>query len=388
MRLIAVTFPTKCTATKVSWVSLLIVLSLTTLSLGSEKCQGEKDAEAKPDGSDSSTCGCAATSRQKSENPDSSITKEDPEELPSFKYTSEANTVPSIPNIHSMVKIPGGEFIMGTNDPIFEADGEHPARRVEVNDFYLDIYEVSNSAFELFVKATGYKTEAENFGDSFVLEGEVSEAIKSTLTNAVAAAPWWVPVKGADWRHPEGPDSNISDRMDHPVVHVSWNDAVAYCKWMDKRLPTEAEWERACRAGKRERLFPWGNKFTPKNEFRANIWQGEFPNVDSGEDGYPGRCPVTAFPTNDFGLKNIVGNVWEWTADWWEISHSPERKVDPRGPKSGDDKVKKGGSYMCTKEYCYRYRCAARSQNTPDSSAGNLGFRCASSRLPDYINEE
>lgn len=386
-RVLALKFSKNNMVTKGYWVSLVVVLSLTAFSLGSEECQGMKDGETKPEASDGSTCGCAATSRQKIENPDSSTTKEEPEEAPNFKYTLEANRVPSIPNIHHMVKIPGGEFIMGTNEPVFEADGEHPARRVKVKEFYMDTYEVSNMAFELFVKATGYKTEAETFGDSFVLEGELSEAIRSTLTNAVAAAPWWVPVKGADWRHPEGPDSNISDRMDHPVVHVSWNDAVAYCKWMDKRLPTEAEWERACRAGKRERLFPWGNKLTPKDEFRANIWQGEFPNFDSGEDGYPGRCPITAFPTNDYGLKNIVGNVWEWTADWWGISHSPGLKVDPRGPKSGEDKVKKGGSYMCTKEYCYRYRCAARSQNTPDSSAGNLGFRCAASQLPDYIKE-
>lgn len=159
IRLLAVMFSKNRMDTKVSWVSLLIVLSLTAFSLASEECQGTKDTEAKPEGSGGSTCGCAATSRQKSENPDSSITKEEPEEAPNFKYTLEANTAPSIPDIHHMVKIPGGEFIMGTNEPVFEADGEHPARRVKVKDFYMDIYEVSNMAFELFVKATGYKTE-------------------------------------------------------------------------------------------------------------------------------------------------------------------------------------------------------------------------------------
>ncbi|XP_076044299.1 formylglycine-generating enzyme [Oratosquilla oratoria] len=301
------------------------------------------------------------------------------------KYSKNANLISSYPRTNNMIQIPGGKFVMGTNEPIFVADGEGPARMVTITSFYLDVHEVSNAEFEFFVNSTGYVTEAEKLKDSFVLERELSDETRFKTEQAVAAAPWWVLVKGANWRHPEGPDTHIKDRMDHPVVHVSWNDAVAFCTWAQKRLPTEAEWERACRAGKENRLFAWGNKFTPNGEHRANTWQGEFPNVNTAEDGYATRCPVTAFPPNGYGLLNIIGNVWEWTADWWTVSHSPSPQDNPKGPESSTDKVKKGGSYMCTKQYCYRYRCAARSQNTPDSSAINLGFRCAADKLPEYL---
>ncbi|KAJ1527008.1 hypothetical protein ONE63_008552 [Megalurothrips usitatus] len=289
------------------------------------------------------------------------------------------------PRTNDMVSLEGGEFTMGTDEPVFVADGEGPARRVRVRQFHLDVHEVSNAEFELFCNKTNYRTEAESFGDSFVFDPLVSEETRKTLTQAVAAAPWWVPVKGADWRHPEGPDSDLEGRMDHPVVHVSWNDAVAYCKWAGKRLPTEAEWEYACRSGLEGRFYPWGNKLNPHGEHWMNIWQGNFPAEDTGEDGYKATAPVTAFKPNSFGLKNMVGNVWEWTEDWWAIKHSPSLQEDPVGPETGTDKVKKGGSYMCHKSYCFRYRCAARSQNTPDSAAGNLGFRCASDVLPSVV---
>lgn len=279
--------------------------------------------------------------------------------------------------------ITGGDFFMGTNKPIFVADGEGPSRSVHVDDFYLDIHEVSNREFKTFVKSTGHITEAEKFGDSFVLEYMLSNEVKSSITQAVASAPWWLPVKGANWKHPEGIDSNISERLDHPVIHVSWNDAVAYCKWRGMRLPTEAEWEYACRSGLNDRLFPWGNKLMPQEKHYMNIWQGIFPTNNTGEDGYIGTAPVSAFPSNKFGLKNMVGNVWEWTSDWWTVQHDTDTPHNPKGPDSGSDKVKKGGSYMCHKDYCYRYRCAARSQNTPDSSASNLGFRCAATKLPE-----
>ncbi|CDQ97186.1 unnamed protein product [Oncorhynchus mykiss] len=191
-----------------------------------------------------------------------------------------------------MVLIPGGEFLMGTDSPGIPQDGEGPQRRVHLDHFYMDAHEVSNRHFQSFINATGYITEAERFGDSFVFEGVLSEEVKSQISQAVAAAPWWLPVRGADWRHPEGPESSITDRLDHPVLHVSWQDAVAYCSWAYKRLPTEAEWEYACRGGLQERLYPWGNKLKPKGQHYANLWQGKFPTHNSEEDGYTKTSPV------------------------------------------------------------------------------------------------
>ncbi|XP_021121718.1 sulfatase-modifying factor 1 isoform X6 [Heterocephalus glaber] len=387
------------------------------------------------------SCGCGSAQRPGAQGSVAAV----------HRYSREANTLgpgsgerPLTPA--KMVLIPAGVFTMGTDDPQIKQDGEAPARRVAVDAFYMDAYEVSNAEFEKFVNSTGYLTEAEKFGDSFVFEGMLSEQVKTDIQQArhrrgdvfwdqvifchlsktkVAAAPWWLPVKGANWRHPEGPDSTVQHRPDHPVLHVSWNDAVAYCTWAGKRLPTEAEWEYSCRGGLQNRLFPWGNKLQPKDQHYANLWQGEFPMTNTGEDGFQGTAPVDAFPPNGYGLYNIVGNVWEWTSDWWTIYHSVEETLNPlqaagtmpvgahvmcqlktawksaaliqqgtavknkdirkfwmKGPPSGKDRVKKGGSYMCHKSYCYRYRCAARSQNTPDSSASNLGFRCAANHLP------
>ncbi|NXD05975.1 SUMF1 enzyme, partial [Nothocercus nigrocapillus] len=279
-----------------------------------------------------------------------------------------------------MVTVPGGVFTMGTDEPEIPQDGEGPARRVHVNTFYMDQYEVSNEDFEIFVNSTGYVTEAEKFGDSFVFEGMLSEEVKAEIHQAVAAAPWWLPVKGANWRHPEGPDSNILKRKCFLVSgHLfAFSTCVAICTFYGL-LHTifNAEWEYSCRGGLENRLFPWGNKLQPKGQHYVNIWQGVFPTNNTAEDGYKGTAPVTAFPPNGYGLYNIVGNAWEWTSDWWVVHHSADETRNPRGPSSGTDKVKKGGSYMCHKSYCYRYRCAARSQNTPDSSASNLGFRCA-----------
>ena len=282
---------------------------------------------------------------------------------------------------NEMVKIEGGVFTMGTDDPIIPQDGEGPARSVQVSSFSIDKFEVSNAEFQQFVADTGYVTETEKFGFSFVLETLLSSEVKDTVTQAVANAPWWLPVENSTWNHPEGPDSTIVDRPHHPVVHVTWNDAVEYCKWLGKRLPTEAEWEYAARGGLENRLYPWGNKEYPKGEHWMNIWGGEFPPTDSNsdEDGYVGTAPVCSYPANRYGLYNMAGNVWEWVSDWWKIRHTQNDQQDPTGPPSGKEKVKKGGSYLCHKKYCYRYRCAARSQNTPDSSAGNLGFRCAKS---------
>ena len=327
------------------YIPLVPLVLLCWVSRSLSSCEEDKGEE---------TCGCAG-SRQ---------TQRDPAE----KYSKENNQKEALEGreftrTNEMKEVPGGTFTMGTNSPVFVADRESPARPVSVDTFQLDVHEVSNDEFRLFVEDTGYVTEAEKFGDSFVPEFFLSEETKTEILKAVADAPWWLPVSGADWRHPEGRDSDLRLRGDHPVVHVSWNDARAYCAWAGKRLPTEAEWERACRAGKEERLFPWGNKWRPGDKFLANIWTGQFPQLNTEEDGWRGTCPVTEFPPSSFGHKNMIGNVWEWTEDWWT-----EEEVD---------KVKKGGSFMCHKDYCYRYRCVARSQNTPDSSAHNLGFRCA-----------
>ncbi|XP_014671225.1 PREDICTED: sulfatase-modifying factor 1-like [Priapulus caudatus] len=340
------------------------------------KCAGATDGDGA-----ATECGCgAATNRQTADDTAAADASSVP---PPASAADDLYT--TYPRTNRMVRIEGGTFTMGTDAPHFPQDGEGPARRVTVDAFYVDAYETSNAEFARFVAATRHATDAETFGDSFVLEALISERVKSDITQAVAAAPWWLPVKGADWRHPEGPDSDVRGRMDHPAVHLSWRDAESYCAWAGKRLPTEAEWEMACRGGRESRLYPWGNAFMPRGEHRANTWQGEFPQHDSGEDGHAGTAPVAAYPTNAYGLHNVVGNVWEWTADWWTTRHAAAPASNPRGPATGSDRVKKGGSYMCTREYCFRYRCAARSQNTPDSSAGNLGVRCAADALPDYL---
>lgn len=267
-----------------------------------------------------------------------------------------------------MSLIPGGEYQIGTNSPHFVDDKESPEFDVKINDFYMDKYEVSNRRFMEFVKATNFITETEKFGDSFVFKSFLSDQMRDEYNDyRVASAPWWYKVKGVDWQHPYGPESDVKDILDHPVVHVTWNDAVAFCAWEGKRLPTEAEWEVTCRGKKKRKLFPWGSKLMPKDQHWLNIWQGGFPDDNTKEDGYPGTCPVDRFKQNIFDMYNIVGNVWEWTSSMWDEN---DRSNPP-------NRVKKGGSYLCHESYCYRYRCAARSQNTEDSSAGNLGFRCA-----------
>ena len=275
-----------------------------------------------------------------------------------------------------MVLLPGGDFLMGTDSREgYRDDGENPVRKVRVRPFWIDTMVVSNARFAEFVDATGYVTEAERFGWSFVFAGFLPDDFPPT--RAVAEAPWWRQVHGADWRRPEGPRSSIADRLDHPAVHVSWGDAAAYCVWADKRLPTEAEWEYAARGGLVQQRYPWGDKLTPDGEHRMNVWQGTFPSLNAGEDGYLGTAPVDAFPPNGYGLYNLTGNVWEWCADWFSPTfHLKGPRDNPTGPPSGDRKVMRGGSYLCHKSYCFRYRVAARSANTPDSSTGNLGFRC------------
>ena len=280
-----------------------------------------------------------------------------------------------------MARIRGGEYRMGTEDRSgFPADGEGPVRAVQVDTFRIDIAAVTNAQFAEFVASSGYRTEAETFGWSYVFHMLASDEIKQRTPQRPDSTPWWVPVSGAFWAAPEGPGSDVDDRMDHPVIHVSWNDALAYCGWAGTRLPTEAEWEYAARGGLDQRRYPWGDKLTPRGEHRCNIWQGTFPEVNSSADGWIGTAPVDAYKPNGFGLYNTSGNVWEWCADWFSPSHHlrAERR-NPQGPANGQRRVLRGGSYLCHRSYCNRYRVAARSSNTPDSSAGNLGFRCVRS---------
>ncbi|XP_065579791.1 formylglycine-generating enzyme-like isoform X2 [Artemia franciscana] len=245
---------------------------------------------------------------------------------------------------------------------------------VHLPSFEVDEAEVTNGEFSEFVSRTGYKTEAEHFGSSFVFKGQLSSRLFEEHHSVVLAAPWWVNIPGASWKHPEGINSTIKDKLHHPVVHVSWNDAAEYCKFKNKRLPTESEWEVACQGGKRKRLFPWGNKLLPKNQHMTNIWQGEFPEINTGDDGFLFTSPVKTYPANSYGLYDMTGNVWEWVEDWWSIERALDEETDVKYKK---ERVKKGGSFLCHKNSCYRYRCAARAHATPDSSASNLGFRCA-----------
>jgi formylglycine-generating enzyme len=282
-----------------------------------------------------------------------------------------------------MVRIPAGPFWMGGDDPdAFPDDGEGPVREVEVSAFRIDPKAVTNAQFAAFVKASGHHTDAERFGWSYVFHAFVSgEATHRVLDGHVPGAPWWLPVEGASWRAPEGPGSDVTRRANHPVVHVSWQDATAYASWAGKRLPTEAEWEKAARGGLDQARFPWGDEFMPRGQHRCNTWQGTFPRHNTGADGHLGTAPVNAFRPNAYGLYNPSGNVWEWCADWfspdWHAADSAATRRDPAGPGSGATRVMRGGSYLCHESYCNRYRVAARTSSTPDSTTGHAGFRCA-----------
>ena len=282
-------------------------------------------------------------------------------------------------SVEEMIKLDGGRFLMGTEDSEgFPADGEGPIREVTIDPFYLDKYPVTNRQFIEFANTTGYKTESERFGWSFVFHGHIpKEQFRGVVDDTVHTLEWWCKVTGACWKHPEGPDSNVDNRLDYPATHMSWNDAVAYAEWAGKRLPTEAEWEFAARGGLEQKKYPWGDDLTPGGKFLCNTWQGNFPNVDLGEDGYTAPCPVTAFPPNGYGFQVITGNAWEWCSDWFHPAwHITATRSNPTGPPTGDRRVMKGGSYLCHKSYCNRYRVAARTSNTPDSATTNISFRC------------
>jgi formylglycine-generating enzyme required for sulfatase activity len=276
--------------------------------------------------------------------------------------------------------IPGGEFLMGTDGTYgFAADGEGPAHPVELAPFYLDATCVTNEQFNAFVNATGYRTESERFGWSFVFHGHLTTAQAAKSVRAtVLGSEWWCRVEGATWRHPEGPGSNIKQRWDHPVVQVSWHDAHAYATWAGKRLPTEAEWECAARGGLVQKRFPWGDELEPGGRHAMNVWQGVFPSRNTAADGHYGPAPAKSYKANGYGLYQMTGNVWEWCHDWFDAgAYRASPRVHPTGPAQGERRVMRGGSYLCHASYCNRYRTDARSSNTPDSATTNLGFRCA-----------
>jgi formylglycine-generating enzyme required for sulfatase activity len=284
-----------------------------------------------------------------------------------------------------MIRIEAGKYSIGFEGPeAFESDGEGPVREITLDSYCLDQTAVSNAQFAEFIEATGYVTESETFGWAHVFIGQLSNSKQRKLreSNTVRGLQWWYAIEGAYWRKPEGPGSTIKKRMDHPVVSVSWNDAAAYAAWAGKRLPTEAEWEVAARGtDNSQNMYPWGRELEPDGKHRCNVWQGDFPNKNSAADGYQWTAPVTAYRKYDNGFYNLVGNVWEWCADnfhaTWHAKESEAARINPKGPASGDSRVMKGGSFLCHDSYCNRYRLGARTSNTPDSAATNLGFRCA-----------
>ncbi|MEU4363679.1 formylglycine-generating enzyme family protein [Promicromonospora sp. NPDC023987] len=274
------------------------------------------------------------------------------------------------------VRIPAGTFTMGdSSGDRNAADGEVPLHEVTLDAFEIDATTVTNADFARFVDDTGYRTEAETFGFSAVFHLAVA-ADPADVMGQPSGAPWWFGVRGADWAHPGGPRSSVEGLDDHPATHISWNDAVAYCAWAGRRLPTEAEWEYAARGGIDRAKYPWGDAEVNDGGWRANIWQGTFPRVNTLDDGWLTTAPVRSFEPNGYGLRQPVGNVWEWCQDWFDPSYyqgSPA--ADPPGPEQGAVRVLRGGSYLCHLSYCNRYRNSARSSNTPDSSMGNAGFR-------------
>jgi len=283
----------------------------------------------------------------------------------------------SAPDTDTMATLPAGRFAMGSQDALaYPGDGEGPIHEVGLPAFRIDRFAVSNARFAAFVDATAYVTGAERWGWAFVFAGLLPDGFPPT--RAVAAAPWWRQVHGADWRHPEGPQSGLDGRDDHPVVQVSHLDALAYCTWAGVRLPTEAEWEYAARGGLERKVFPWGDDLEPGGRHRMNVWQGEFPIHDTGADGFTGTAPVDAFAPNGHGLHNTTGNVWEWTADWFDPGYYARSETQaPAGPDQGERRTTRGGSHLCHASYCRRYRVAARGANAPDDATGNIGFRVA-----------
>jgi formylglycine-generating enzyme required for sulfatase activity len=310
-----------------------------------------------------------------------------------------------------MVWVPGGEFVMGTDSEKAWPD-ERPAHRVRVDGFWMDVHEVTNAQFQAFVTETGYLTTAEKAPTAEEIlrqspPGTPPPPKEVLVPGALVFSPpsgpvplddyrqWWKWTPGASWKHPEGPGSSIEVKGDYPVVQVSWDDAMAYAKWAGKRLPTEAEWERAARGGLDSKPYVWGDQAPTGTAKLANIWQGQFPHRNSAGDGFARLAPVKSFAPNGYGLYDVAGNVWEWCADWYQTDLYRSRAgqgvlVNPKGPERSSDpanpyephRVQRGGSFLCSDEYCTRYRPSARQGGAPDTGMSHVGFRCARSAGP------
>jgi formylglycine-generating enzyme required for sulfatase activity len=328
-------------------------------------------------------------------------------QAPAFTPTVANTAAPPAPAPEGMAWIPGGEFSMGAADPLAQdanivgmkaTEDSRPIHRVRVRGFWMDKTEVTNREFAKFVKSTGYVTVAER---KPTLEEFPGAPPENLVAGSVVFAPpdhavplndhfqWWSWVTGANWKHPAGPGSDLKGREDDPVVHVAYEDALAFAKWAGKRLPTEAEWEFAARGGLSGALYPWGNEFLRDGHYMANTHQGHFPNEDTHADAHAGLAPVATYPPNGYGLYDVAGNVWEWTSDWYrpdyyaELAKAGGVADDPRGPDSSNDpsepgvpkRVHRGGSFLCTEQYCSRYMVGTRGKGEPSTGTNHLGFR-------------